>query len=109
MTTARADKRPRRIAADEAHAWARNLRLRNLHAKMVLSMLSLYVDGEGVCFVGIPALSDDCELSPDTVRRRLAWLERIGAISRQEQWIDEYGNRNGVGRGKRTSDKIRLL
>jgi len=104
-----AKRRPRRIAADEAHAWARNLRLGNLQAKMVLSMLSLYVDGDGVCFVGNPALSEDCELSPDTVRRRLAWLEEIGAISRTAQWLDEYGNRNGDGRGKRTTDKIRLL
>jgi len=104
-----AKRRPRRIAADEAHAWARNLRLGNLQAKMVLSMLSLYVDGDGVCFVSIPTLAEDCELSPDTVRRRLAWLEEIGALRRSAQWIDEYGNPNPNGRGKRTSDKIRLL
>lgn len=109
MSTARAPSRPRRIAADEAHAWARNLRLGNIQAKIVLSMLSLYVDGEGACYVGIPQLAEDCELSPDTVRRRLAWLEDIGALSRQAQWIDEYGNRNGQGRGKRTSDRIVLL
>ncbi|WP_018456819.1 helix-turn-helix domain-containing protein [Bradyrhizobium sp. WSM4349] len=109
MSTARADRRPRRIAADEAHAWARNLRLRNLHAKMVLSMLSLYVDGDGCCFVSIPSLAEDCELSHDTVRRRLAWLESIGAITRREQWVDEYGNRNDRSVGRRTSDLIRLL
>ncbi len=108
--TARAEKRrSRRIAADEAHAWARNLRLGNHHGKSVLRSLTLYVDGDGLCFVGIDHLADDCELSPDTVRRRLAWLDDIGAISRRSQWIDSSGVRNGEGRGKRTSDLIRLL
>lgn len=107
MTTDK--RRKRRVAADEAHAWARNLRLRNHHAKNVLRSLTLYVDGDGVCFVGIEQLADDCELSPDTVRRRLVWLEEIGAISRQKQWIDDRGVRNGDGRGRQTSDQIRLL
>jgi hypothetical protein len=105
----RAQRRPRRIAADEAHAWARNLRLGNHHAKMVLTSLTLYIDGDGYCYVAIPSLADDCELSPDTVRRRLVWLEEIGAIARLPQWIDEYGRRNGEAKGKRTSDLIRLL
>jgi hypothetical protein len=107
MTTAK--RRARRIAADEAHAWARNLKLGNIHAKLVLSMLSLYVDGEGVCWVSAQALAEDCELSDDTVRRRLAWLDEIGAIARESQWIDESGRRNGEGRGKRTTDRIKLL
>lgn len=101
--------RPRRIAADEAHSWARNLKLGNIHAKLILSMVTLYVDVEGVCFVSIPSLAEDCEMSPDTVRKRLAWLEQIGAISRTGQWIDENGNRNSLGKGKRTTDLIRLL
>jgi hypothetical protein len=107
MTTAK--RRARRIAADEAHAWARNLKLGNIHAKLVLSMLSLYVDGDGVCWVSASALAEDCKLSDDTVRRRLAWLDEIGAIAREPQWIDEYGRRNGEGRGKRTTDRIKLL
>jgi hypothetical protein len=107
MTTAK--RRARRIAADEAHAWARNLKLGNIHAKLVLSMLSLYVDGDGVCWVSAQALAEDCELSDDTVRRRLAWLDEIGAIAREPRWIDEYGRRNGERRGKRTTDKIQLL
>lgn len=102
-------RRPRRIAADEAHSWARNLKLGNIHAKLILSMLSLYVDAEGACFVSIASLALDCEMSPDTVRRRLAWLEEVGAIARTAQWLDENGNRNGAGRGKRTTDLIRLL
>ena len=102
-------KRPRRIAADEAHSWARNLRLNNPHAKLTLSMLSLYVDGDGYCFVSIPTLAEDTELSPQTVRSRLSWLEQIGAIARLPQWIDEFGRRTGDGKGKRTSDLIRLM
>lgn len=102
-------RRPRRIASDEAHAWARNLRLGNAHAKYVLCMLTLYVNGDGSCFVGIDQIADDCELASETVRRRLAWLEEVGAIARTPQWIDATGKRNGDGRGKRTSDDIRLL
>ncbi|MDA9511177.1 hypothetical protein XI09_42320 [Bradyrhizobium sp. CCBAU 11386] len=107
MTTEK--RRARRIAADEAHAWARNLRLNNPHAKLTLSMVSLYVDGDGYSFVSIPTLADDTELSTQTVRNRLAWLEQIGAIARLPQWIDEYGRRNGECKGKRTSDLIRLM
>jgi hypothetical protein len=107
MTTAK--RRPRRIAADEAHAWARNLRLGNIHAKLVLCMLSLYVNGDGVCWVSAQALAEDCELSDDTVRRRLAWLDEIGAIARSPQWIDENGLRNGKREGRRTTDRIELL
>lgn len=102
-------RRPRRIAADEAHAWARNLRLGNPYAKLVLSMLTIYVNGEGACFVSASALAEDCELALETVRRRLAWLETIGAITRLPQWIDENGRRNGDGRGRRTTDEIRLM
>jgi hypothetical protein len=107
--TERAKPRARRIAADEAHAWARNLRLRNHHAKSVLRSLTLYIDGDGFCYVAIPTLAEDCELSDDTVRRRLAWLEDIGAVTRRPQWIDERGLRNADGRGKRTTDQYRLM
>lgn len=101
--------RPRRIASDEAHAWARNLRLGNPHAKFVLCMLTGYVNGEGSCFVSIGHLAEDCELVENTVRRRLAFLEEIGALVRVPQWVDEAGRRNGDGRGRRTTDEIRLL
>src|SRR6185312_6267865 len=71
--------------------------------------LALYVNGEGSCFAGIDQLSDDTDLSPDTVRRRLVWLEQIGAIVRLAQWLDQNGRRNAEGRGKRTTDEVRLL
>lgn len=109
MNTPAKKQRARRIAADEAHAWARNLRLRNPYAKLLLCMLTQYVNGEGSCFVGIPTLAEDCEFAQETVRRRLAWLESIGAIARFPQWIDEAGKRNTEGRGRRTTDDIRLL
>jgi len=102
-------KRKRRIASDEAHAWARNLRLKNPYAKMILMDLSHHVDGEGFCFVGLSSVAEDCELALETIRKRLTWLEEIGAIARFPQWIDENGRRNGEGRGKRTTDKIRLM
>jgi hypothetical protein len=109
-TTVRsAKRRARRIAADEAHSWARNLRLNNPHAKLLLCMLTQYVNGDGICWVSVPALSEDCELAQNTIRSRLRWLEEIGAIVCMPQWIDEYGRRNGEGRGKRTSDDIRLM
>lgn len=102
-------KRPQRVASDTAHSWARNLRLNNPLAKLVLSMITLYVQGDGVCFVGVPLLAEDCELSHETVRRRLGWLETVGVLVRMPQWLDENGRRNGDGRGKRTTDEIRLL
>lgn len=102
-------RRARHVASDEAHAWARSLPLNNPNAKTVLRALALYVNGEGCCFVGIDQLSEDTDLSADTVRRRLVWLEQIGAIVRLAQWLDENGRRNSEGRGKRTTDEIRLL
>jgi hypothetical protein len=109
MTTFREKRRARRVASDEAHAWARSLQLHNPHAKTVLRALALYVDGEACCFVGLDQLALDTDLSADTVRRRLVWLEEIGVIARVSQWLDSNGRRNGEGRGKRTSDLIRLL
>lgn len=109
-TPDRGRRRPRRLASDEAHAWARNLRLnKNVEAKLLLMMLALYVDSNGCAFVGIPTLAEDAELSAQTIRRRLAWLEEIGAIARVPQWIDSGGRRNGDENGKRTSDLIMFL
>lgn len=101
--------RKRRIAADEAHAWARDLRLKNPYANSILRALAMYVDSEGVCFVGIDGLAEDTNLSPNTVRSRLKFLEEVGAIARFSQWIDDDGRRNKEGRGRRTTDEIRFL
>jgi len=97
------------VASDEAHAWARNLRLKNPIGKLALTMLSGYVNGDGVCYVGQHSLAYDCDLSLETVRKKLIWLDKIGAIARSPRWLDANGVRNGDGRGKRTTDDIKLL
>jgi DNA-binding transcriptional ArsR family regulator len=98
-----------RIAQDLAHAWARNLRLGNPLAKLVLCMLTQYVNGAGECFVGVSHLAEDCELSPTTIRERLAWLETAGVIRRVPQWIGKGGARNQESHGRQTSHLIKLL
>jgi len=108
MTSARPHRR-RRVASDEAHAWARSLRLDNPYAKSVLQALTLYVNDEAACFVSIGQLAEDTDLSDDTVRKRLKFLEDVGAIVRFPRWRDENGRANTEGRGKRTTDDIRLL
>lgn len=102
-------KRKRRVASDEAHAWARNLTLHNPFAKSVLRAIALYTNDEGSCIAGLSTLAEDCDLSEDTVRKRLKFLEDIGAIVRLPNWLDDSGRRNSEGRGKRTTDDIRLL
>lgn len=97
------------MASDEAHAWARSLRLGNPYAKSVLQALTLYVNDEATCFVSVGQLGEDTDLSEDTVRRRLRFLEDIGAIVRFPRWRDELGRANSDGRGKRTTDDIKLL
>ena len=92
-----------------AHAWSRSMKLGNPYAKSVLKSLCLYVNDTGSCFAGIGTLADDTDLSQDTVRKRLKWLEEIGAIARFPRWIDENGRANSEGKGKRTSDEIRLM
>lgn len=110
MTKAPArDRRRRRIASDEAHAWARNLKLYNPYAKSVLRALASYVDEFGSCHPGISTIAADTDLSDDTVRKRLKFLEEVGAIVRFPRWRDEQGRENTDGRGKRTTDDIRLL
>lgn len=102
-------KRARRISSAEALAWALNLRLNNTIAKFILCVLAQYVDGDGICFVSVNTISEDTELVTQTIRSRLGWLEEIGVIARTAQWIDEFGNRNSTGKGRRTSDNIRLM
>jgi len=109
MTFDAKKRRARHVASDEAHAWARSLPLNNPNAKTVLRALALYVNGEGSCFVSIEQLAEDTDLSSDTVRRRLIWLEQIGVIVRLPQWLDGNGRRNSEGKGKRTTDEIRML
>lgn len=103
------ERRRRRIASDEAHAWARNLRLNNPYAKSVLRALAVYANEFGACNPGISTIAEDTDLSEDTVRKRLKFLEEIGAIVRLPCWRDDQGRVNTEGRGKRTTDEIRLM
>jgi hypothetical protein len=98
---------PRRLAIQEARAWAAGVRVGEPHAKSVLLALAYYVNDEFTCYVSIDLLASDIEVHPDTVRRRLVLLEQIGAIVRTPQWV-ENGQRNAERRGKRTTDLIKL-
>lgn len=109
MTAQIRPRRRQRIASDEAHAWARHLRLGNAYAKSVLLALTHYVNDAGVCIAGLSTLADDTDLSVDTVRKRLKFLEEIGVIARFPRWIDDRGRANSDGRGKQTTDEIRLM
>lgn len=102
-------KRRRRFASDEAHAFARNLRLKNPLAKSVARAIAMYCNDEGSCIAGLSTLAEDCDVSVDTVRSRLKFLEDVGAIARFPRWVDDAGRANTEGRGKRTTDDIRLL
>lgn len=102
-------RRRQRIASDEAHAWARHLRFGNAYAKSVLLALTHYVNDEGACTAGLATLAEDTDLSVDTVRKRIRFLEDCGAIARFPRWIDERGRVNHDGRGKQTTDEIRLM
>jgi hypothetical protein len=67
-------------------------------------------NGDGLCFVGVEHLAEDCELDTKIVRRRLQWLEDVaGVIKREPQWLPADGTRNSKGVGRRTTDTIRLL
>jgi Helix-turn-helix domain len=71
-------------------------------------ILAGYVNDQGQCFVAQNTLAEDCELSVDTIRRWLVWLENVGAIRRAPQWLNCYGSRTNAGRGRRTTDLIQL-
>lgn len=109
MTISTRPRRRQRIASDEAHAWARHLRLGNAYAKSVLLALTAYINDEGACIAGLATLAEDTDLSVDTVRKRLKFLEEIGVIARFPRWRDDYGRTNFDKRGKQTTDEIRLL
>lgn len=75
----------------------------------MLRAIALYSDDRGLCTAGLPTLADDCDLSIDTVRSRVRFLEKVGAVVLIPRWRDANGIENTEGRGKRTTDEIRLL
>lgn len=100
-------QRRRFYCTEEARSWAKGLSFGNAEAKSVLVALTAYVNDDAVCFPSISQLARDTDLSHDTVRRRLAWLEALGAISRSPRYIDATGRRSAKS-GKRTTDEIQL-
>lgn len=100
--------RQRRLASDEAHSWARHQHLGNPLAKLLLVMLAGYVNADGECWVGLRTLAEDCDCDRKTIVGRLDWLHARGLISRKRQWLSDNGDRNSEGRGKPTTDLIRL-
>ncbi|WP_375782892.1 hypothetical protein ACE10Z_23550 [Bradyrhizobium sp. Pha-3] len=106
---ARDKRRKRRLASDEAHSWARNMELKNPLGKSVLRAIAFYCNDEGICTAGIDTLAQDCDVTANTVRSRLKFLEDVGAIVRLPCWRDDLGRRNYEGRGKRTTDDIRIM
>jgi hypothetical protein len=98
-----------RYGSDYARAWSRRLRFGDVRAKSVLNAICNYVDENGHCFPSIGTLADDTDQSVDSVRRRLQFLERVGVLVRFGRWYDDHGKVNQDGRGRRTSDEIRLI
>lgn len=104
-----ARRRPNSIGADEARAWARQIRLGNPYAKSILMAIANYVNEDGTAYPGIETIANDTDINADTVLRRERWLEDIGAIALSKCWVDENGRRNKDGRGRPTSSEIRFL
>lgn len=92
----------------EALNWARRIFVGDAYGKSVLRAIADYADEHGYCFPSLQRLADDCDLSVDSVRRRIKLLEETGLIVTFRCWLDEHGRRNTEGRGRETSRDIRL-
>jgi hypothetical protein len=109
LSSHHARRRRDRIGADQARVWARQLELRNPHAKAILLAVANYMNEDGSAWPGVTTISRDTDLAEETVRRRMVWLEQIGAIALFKRWRDENGVANYDGNGKITSSEIRFL
>lgn len=92
----------------EALNWARKIHVGDAYGKSVLRAIADYADESGNCFPSLSRLADDCDLSIDSVRRRVKLLEDAGIIVTFRCWVDEHGRRNQDQRGRETSRDIRL-
>jgi helix-turn-helix protein/DnaA-like protein len=79
--------------------WAENQKVGSSSAKAVLLVLAKYADVDGVCWPSQSTLAKATELSPDTVQRQSAHLEKIGALTRE---------RRGSSRGRWCAYHYRL-
>ena len=89
--------------------WARRIYVGDAYGKSVLRAIADYADEFGHCWPSLARLAQDCDLSVDSVRRRLRTLEDIGLIVTFRTWLDDNGKRNQDGKGRETSREIRLL
>lgn len=80
--------------------WAlRGVRGIDTAAKMVLISLSNYADAAGFCWPSVATVCNDTGLSEATVKRRLADLVKLGAMTKRER----------VAEGKRQKSNIYVL
>lgn len=93
----------------EAMNWARKIYVGDAMGKSLLRAIADYADEHGHCWPSLQRLADDCDMSIDSVRRRIKLLEEIGVVATFRAWMDEHGKRNSEGRGRETSRDIRLL
>ncbi len=93
----------------EALNWARKTHCGDAMAKSLLRAIGDYADEAGLGWPSLGRLADDCDMSVDSVRRRLKVLEEIGVIATRRAWMDEHGRRNHDGRGRETSRDIQCL
>src|SRR5688572_24284466 len=75
--------------SDIVVAWARRTRVGNASAKSVLVELAIRADVfESQAQVSTATLADVCEISTRTLSNALGRLERLGAITRERQYVD---------------------
>lgn len=89
--------------------WAMEQETGDPRSQCLLYVIADCANPEGVAFPSIKFMAAKSQQSKATVQRRLKELEDMGAIARFPRWEDEGGKVNSEGRGRRTSDEIRVL
>jgi Helix-turn-helix domain len=89
--------------------WAMNQATGDPRSQCLLYVIADCANPDGMAFPSVKFMAAKSQQSKATVQRRLKELEDMGAIARFPRWEDEDGKVNSEGRGRRTSDEIRLL
>lgn len=89
--------------------WAMDQATGDPRSQCLLYVIADCASPDGVAWPSIKYMAAKSQQSKATVQRRLKELEEIGAVARFPRWEDEDGKVNSEGRGRRTSDEIRLL